>query len=88
MNLKAQYNAFMVKHPLLRGGVWLIAKLFMLTMVAVLFVLEVLFRAFGNASKEQAESDEQDVNCLDGMAKDMGYEDYEHMRRLRNYDYD
>jgi hypothetical protein len=83
MNLKAKYNVFMAEHPLLRGCAWLITKLFMLTLVAVLFVLEIIFRVIGNASKEKAKEDEYPVvGDMDKAAKDLGYMDYHHWQRM------
>jgi uncharacterized membrane protein len=77
MNLKTKYNAFMAEHPVLRGGAWLITKLLTLTLVAVLFVLEFLFRVLGNSNKD-SDTAEYDP---DEAARDAGYINEAHMLR-------
>ena len=81
MNLKAKYNAFMAEHPLLRGGAWLITKLFMLILVAILLVIEFLCSLFTGPSKEQTEGNNV-VGDADRAARDLGYMDHPHWDRM------
>jgi hypothetical protein len=76
MNLKVKYNAFMAEHPLLRGGAWLTTKLFMLTLVAVLFVLGFLLRVIGGSNRdyETTEYDPgENLTADEKMARGLGY---------------
>lgn len=84
MNLKVKYNAFMAEHPLLRGGAWLITKLFMLTLVAILIVIEFLCRVISGSSKEQAEDYERYGDESDKFAKEAGFLDYQHYSNHTN----
>lgn len=87
MNLKAKYNTFIAEHRVLRGGAWLITKLFVLTLAAVLFVLEIVFRAIGNSSKDdEAYEYEHDdyARTADKMAQGFGHMD--EMDRICNSD--
>lgn len=76
MNLKAKYNTFIAEHRVLRGGAWVITKLFMVTLVAVLFVLGFLLRIIGGSNKdyEAAEYDPgENLTADEKMARGLGY---------------
>jgi len=82
MKLKAKYNTFIAEHRVLRGGAWLITKLFILTLAAVLFVLDFLFRVINNSSNEHNKDCAEQDSEHDKFAKEAGFLNYQ---RFRDY---
>lgn len=73
MNLKTKYNAFMAEHPLLRGGAWLITRLFMLALVAVLFVLKFLADVIADTDNGVSTDGNDDLMDTEQYARNRGY---------------